>query len=240
MKSMDTNHSRRRLTELHGSGYEIADGQPNIIGWKIRDINNHRVGVVEDLLFDEEQQKVRYIIANLKDNFFDLDKRKVLIPIGIAELHESDDDVIIPSVSAWQLRALPTYQPNISDRDEQEVYTVFSMPSTYGTVLENSWKKPVNFYEHSSFNNENLYKKRSAPSNYTPSTRTEETQLAEHNRSLQDHEALAAGDRQSFATDQSMRQELSSDNEKLISRIKRMQAELGEIERDLRNDRLGR
>ena len=75
-----------RLRELRGSGYEIVDGEPDIIGWSIRDTSDRKLGVVHDLLFEPEQQKVRYIIANLKDNDFDLDRRKVLIPIGVAVL----------------------------------------------------------------------------------------------------------------------------------------------------------
>ena len=119
---MDTNTSTSMLRELNGSGYEIVDGQPNIIGWTIRDNFNYRIGEVDDLLFDPEQEKVRYIIANLRNNEFDLDKRKVLIPIGIAELHESNDDVVISSVSPWQLRALPTYGKRFTDNDEREIF----------------------------------------------------------------------------------------------------------------------
>ena len=56
---METNNSFSRLRELRGSGYEIVDGEPDIIGWSIRDTADRKLGVVHDLLFVPEQQKVR-------------------------------------------------------------------------------------------------------------------------------------------------------------------------------------
>ena len=252
---MDNTNSRAHLRELHGSGYEIVDGQPNIIGWTIKDVNNHRIGVVDDLLFDQDQQKVRYIIANLKDNHFDLDKRKVLIPIGIAELHETDDDVLVPQVSAWQLRALPTYTDRMTDRDEQEVYTVFSTPSasTQATGVSDTWQKPNNFYEHSYFDHDHMFNKRrkSGSSQQQPiqrSVRRREgfvesdtsTGRAGSNdfassRHSQESHAMAASDYSGSGSDDS-RYRNDQSNEKLLTKIKRMQSELDEIERDLRNN----
>ncbi len=253
---MESNTTRSRLRELHGSGYEIADGQPNVIGWRIRDMDNHRVGVVDDLLFDEDQEKVRYIIANLKDNHFDLDKRKVLIPIGIAELHETDDDVIVPSVSAWQLRALPTYSGSITDYDEHEVYSVFSAPAATTPVpfRSTSWHKPQNFYEHSNFNQENMYRhrklgemrdkpsgsafrKREGADLYSESGRSA-TGYTNERSPLYESDALAASHRSTGDIGRTnMTSANEEQNENLINKIKRVQAELNELERDLRENR---
>lgn len=249
---MENTSSRNRLRELHGSGYEIADGQPNIIGWTIKDNNNHRVGVVDDLLFDEDQQKVRYIIANLKDNHFDLDKRKVIIPIGIAELHETNDDVIVPSVAAWQLRALPSYTGGISDYDEHEVYTVFSAQS--GSSMQTSpsgYQKPQNFYEHSSFNYDNMYKRRSGMMKDKPMENQFRRREGIENfgsdsigrgesdsRTMREPQMFAASHRNNDDhEDVNTREQRSQANERLIGKIKKMQSELDEIERDLRNNR---
>ena len=254
---MDSNNTRSRLRELHGSGYEIVDGQPNIIGWRIRDMNNHRIGVVDDLLFDADQEKVRYIIANLKDNHFDLDKRKVLIPIGIAELHETDDDVIVPSVSAWQLRALPTYNGSITDYDEHEVYSVFSAPASTGSSVpfrSTTWQKPQNFYEHSNFNQENMYRNRKIgemrdkPSGGTFKKRDNADLFTESGRSpagytserssTYESDAVAASHRTTGDVDRSNMSSTSNDpNDNLINKIKKVQAELNELERDLRENR---
>src|SRR5688572_19015698 len=110
--SKDNNN--RRLEELKGSDYKIVDEQPDIKGWSLYDAQHHKLGEVDDLLFDPAARKVRYIIADLDGNDLDIEEKEVLIPIGIAELHESEDEVILPNVTASQLSALPEYN---DDRD---------------------------------------------------------------------------------------------------------------------------
>jgi hypothetical protein len=246
---MESNTSRSRLRELHGSGYEIAEGQPNIIGWQIRDRANHRIGVVDDLLFDEELQKVRYIIANLKDNHFDLDRRRVLIPIGIAQLHDKDDDVIVPSVSSWQLRALPTYNNKLTDYDEHEIYSVFSNASASDSIVERNWQKPQNFYEHSSYNQDNMFNSRRSgtlkdqPASTSFRRRPGDTGFSsrgastENTRSLHETDSIAASHRNSLMSDPDNDDMRHSKEETLLSKISRVRSELDEIERDLRNSR---
>src|SRR3954469_10855400 len=104
---MANNNKNYHLQELGGSDFEIADGQPNIKGWDVKDESGKKIGEVDELLFDPQSQKVRYLVVDLSGNDFDLDKRDVLVPIGIAELHDEDDDVILPGISATQLNALP-------------------------------------------------------------------------------------------------------------------------------------
>lgn len=253
---MENNTTPSRLRELHGSGYEIVDGQPNIIGWKIRDIADHRIGVVDDLLFDEDQQKVRYMIANLKDNIFDLDKRKVLIPIGIAQLHETEDEVVVPTVAAWQLRALPTYNKNITDYEEQEVYTVFSTPASASQPTSTNWQKPQNFYEQPSFDHDNMYKRRRSgemkdkpinrsfklrdrdtTSDYESTTRSGSDEIGRSG--AYERQQMAASNPQPLRTDNDdiQRSNDAQGNEKLLSKIRRMQSELDGIERELRSNR---
>src|SRR5215217_8214949 len=106
----DNNSRNRRLQELRGSDYEIADGEPDIRGWDVKDASGRRIGEVDDLIFDVQSQKVRYMVVDLDDNELDLDDdREVLVPIGLAKLDDDDDDVILNNVTADQLRALPDY-----------------------------------------------------------------------------------------------------------------------------------
>jgi len=81
------------LEELSGSDYQIVEGEPNITGWDVIDMQGQKIGEVEDVLFDPQSREVRYIIVDLEENELDLDvDKKVLVPIGIAELVEEDDD----------------------------------------------------------------------------------------------------------------------------------------------------
>src|SRR5687768_1026479 len=103
---MDTNENyndNSRLQELGGSNFKIAEGEPNIKGWTVKDAQGRTIGEVDELLFDPQTRKVRYLVLDLEGNVFDLEPRDVLVPIGLAELHESDDDVLLPNVTAAQL-----------------------------------------------------------------------------------------------------------------------------------------
>lgn len=149
---MEDRNNAYHLQELDGSDYKIAENQPDIDGWSIYDERHQKVGKVHDMLFDPQSQKVRYIIANLKNNELNLDSRTVLVPIGIAQLHEQDDDVILSGVTAEQLRALPEYRKDgLTKFDEAAVLGVFSGSKS----LEYS----DDFYQHQHFSDENFYRR---------------------------------------------------------------------------------
>jgi hypothetical protein len=161
-----------RLEELKGSGYEVIDGQPDIIGWDIKTRSGKKAGVVKDLLFDVDLHKVRYIVADLGKNELDLDgNRKVLIPIGIAELytkssrrrHEMDpafttydplndgNVVYIPSISSKQLDALPLYEKGRLSRHTEIAIRNILIPVDRTDRVEDE------FYRHDHFNEDRFY-----------------------------------------------------------------------------------
>jgi uncharacterized protein (TIGR02271 family) len=161
---MANNNKNYHLQELGGSDFEIADGQPNIKGWDVKDENGKKIGEVDELLFDPQSQKVRYLVVDLSGNDFDLDKRDVLVPIGIAELHDEDDDVILPGVSATQLSALPDYDKDELGPDvEGRVRSAFAGLGSMGLAGAAVAGSPVaarddDFYSHEHFNEDRLYK----------------------------------------------------------------------------------
>jgi sporulation protein YlmC with PRC-barrel domain len=153
----------RRLQELGRSDFEIVDGQPDIRGWDVKTADGKEIGEVDELILDAQARKVRYMIVDLDDDALDLDgDRKVLIPIGLAELHEKDDDVLIPNVSLDQLRQLPAYDAdNFDAAYEQSVCTVFgrtALTDDTATTDDASW------YQHEHFNDQKLYQRRLPPS----------------------------------------------------------------------------
>jgi hypothetical protein len=169
---MATQEITTQLEELHGSGFEIKDGQPNITGWDIMTRSGKKAGTVDDLLFDPEVGKVRYIIADLDKNELDLDDdRRVLIPIGIAELYtkskkrrapldpaihaydpaEHGNIVFIPTVSAQQLDALPLYEKGRLSR-----HTEIAIRKTLEPTDRNE-RDEDEFYRHPHFNEDSFY-----------------------------------------------------------------------------------
>jgi sporulation protein YlmC with PRC-barrel domain len=152
-------NSNNRLQRLKGSDYEVKDGYTDIHGWDVKDSSGRTIGEVDDLLFDPTSRKVRYMVVDLDDNDFDLEERDVLIPIGAAQLHEKDDDVIIPNITAEQLRSLPEYdEDNFSQEHEHSIRGVFAGLGLAGAT--SAAASGTDFYEHDHFNEDNLYRNR--------------------------------------------------------------------------------
>lgn len=161
---MASNKPTTRLRELHGSGYEIKKGQSDIRGWDVRDDNGRKFGKVHELIFDIRASKVRYMVVNIIDTKdLELEKRTVLVPIGLAVLDASDDDVILSSVTPFQLRALPRYdKTNLGAKAERDISHVFGRATSGSSSTANSVEEDVDnsFYEHEHFNEDNMQKNR--------------------------------------------------------------------------------
>lgn len=156
---MDT-MKHRRLQELDHSDFEIVKGEPDIRGWDVKNSTGEKIGEVEDLIVDAQQKKVRYMVVDLDDNELKLDHRKVLVPIGMAELDEKEDDVILPQVQAEHFRNLPAYK-----RDELTPDIERQICSTFGRSGDDIKSSDVgehhaDFYKHDYFNDDNLYRHR--------------------------------------------------------------------------------
>lgn len=53
------------LVHLEGSGYKVADGDPDVRGWEVIGSDGRRIGEVDDLLVDTAAMKVRYLEVRL-------------------------------------------------------------------------------------------------------------------------------------------------------------------------------
>ena len=144
--------ANRNLKELHGSGFEISHDEPDIRGWKVRNMENKVIGKVSDLLFDISSRKVRYMVIKLDGKPLNLISRDLLIPIGFAELHEKEDFVLLPDVTAGHLASLPDYKKGkVTVETERAIRTVFS-------GIENDYPlEGEEFYDHDHFNEDRMY-----------------------------------------------------------------------------------
>ncbi|HEY0175247.1 MAG TPA: PRC-barrel domain-containing protein, partial [Pedobacter sp.] len=133
---------------LSTSNFEIKDGQPDIILWKVLNSARQYLGTVSELLFDEEEQKVRYLVLNLKGNIWKIEERDVLIPIGVAELDAVHDIVILPNITAQQLTVLPDYikgKAIISANSELYGHKDFDESSLYARRQPGSYDDHIPF-----------------------------------------------------------------------------------------------
>jgi len=135
-------------------------GEPDIRGWDVKNSRGQKLGEVEELIIDAEQKKVRYMVVDLSKNELKIHDRKVLLPIGLAELHKNDDDVIVPNVTAEHLVALPLYDKNNLRPDtERKICQTLGRKTETASVLEGEKLNPE-FYRHDYYNDDNLYKHR--------------------------------------------------------------------------------
>lgn len=151
------------LEELKSSHYyEIADDQPDITNWNIMDETGKKLGEVKDLLFDKEDEKVRYIVTNLKDGIME-ENRRVLIPIGKASLNKDDKRVVVPQVTRGKLTGLPEYSKteDMTAEDERAIRRIFS--SEHTTEDTGTYDKRA-FYEHEDFDEDKFYEGEGAKS----------------------------------------------------------------------------
>src|SRR5688572_10102832 len=89
--------------------FKVAEGDPDIRGWDVTTQQGDRVGEVHELLVDTQAMKVRYIAVDLDERVAESD-RKVLVPIGAAQLDDDDDRVLVVGISAEQFATLPEYR----------------------------------------------------------------------------------------------------------------------------------
>jgi uncharacterized protein (TIGR02271 family) len=111
----------------------VADGQPDIRGWKVSSADGKEIGKVEELLVDRSAMKVRYLDVDLDNSMVAGGGRHVTIPVTSARLDTRSDRVIVSGMQADDCARLPEYRAGAFNDTSYEstVNTAFaSRPST--------------------------------------------------------------------------------------------------------------
>ncbi len=140
--------------------YEIADGEPDIVGWDVCASNGEKIGDVEDLLVDSATMRVRYLEVKLETDLVpNNDRRHCLIPIGSARLDDDQDNVLV-SMESERLLALPPYVRGALSRGyEQSVVDGFARPG--GRVVSTNDDSERDFYDDDdNFNDRRMFETR--------------------------------------------------------------------------------
>lgn len=158
----ETKLTNTRLQKLSGSDFEMMDGDPDIKGWDVKESNGRNIGEVEDLLFDIQSRKIRYLVLDLDFDEIDIDieDRKVLVPVGVATLHKDEDEVILSGVSIDQLRVSPEYDEDNFDLEvENNMRNVYGNSGTNERPLAND-RDIDDYYNEDYFDDTRLYRNR--------------------------------------------------------------------------------
>lgn len=140
------------LEELSKSIYQLTDGKADIKGWPVRNEAGDPVGKVRDLLFDPEQNAIRYVIVELADMGEDLEEKAVLIPIGLVNLGEGKKEVILPDIHHDQFRAMPRYIiGEVTPELENQIRSIIGSPAALRMEDEIVEIDRANFYRHHHF-----------------------------------------------------------------------------------------
>ena len=134
--------------------YRVADDDPDIRGWRVRDANGDTIGTVHDLIAEMDTRQVRYLDLALED----VDgERHVAVPIGLARLHDDSNVVALDAVSRETLLALPPFDHKAFSRDHE-----CELLGQLQGLAEPAADTP-RFYEHAVFRTQGFWGARRAP-----------------------------------------------------------------------------
>jgi photosynthetic reaction center H subunit len=110
--------------------FKVAEGDPDVRGWKVISRDGREIGEVHDLLVDTAAMRVRYLDVDLDHDLLRSvpnlpgtsgpvlgRDHHVLIPIGYAHLDEDHDRIHMEHMDSDDVAVLPTYDHNAFNRE---------------------------------------------------------------------------------------------------------------------------
>ena len=123
---MKKEESKNHLQKFSDGGFKMANDEPNVIGWNVTSEKGIILGAVGDLFFDNQSKMVRYLEIWARRSDEEMSTFPTLIPIGIIQLNEKNQEVIIPGLTTQKTRSLPEYnREEISIEYENKVRASF-------------------------------------------------------------------------------------------------------------------
>jgi len=115
----DTMASGGLIPLSEAKGWHVRKGNPHVHGWDVVASGGTEVGEVDDLLVDLQAEKARYLIVTLDDEVAGVKHRQVAVPLGVAQIDQRNEKVVLSQVTAEQLVSLPSYQKDRFTRDTE-------------------------------------------------------------------------------------------------------------------------
>ena len=142
--------------------FEVAEGYPDIRGWRVASADGQEVGKVHDLLIDVDHMRTRYLDVRLtKELASSPGDRNVLVPIGTAEVVEGKDVVRVP-LTAERFGLLPVYEHRLTRTHELEVRRHFSLGEAAAAAVTGTTAAAAtnNFYDDEGYDDRRFFGKR--------------------------------------------------------------------------------
>jgi len=178
--------------------FEVAQGYPDVRGWKVMSSDGQEVGKVHELLIDVDNLRTRYLDVRLTSELAATPgDRDVLVPIGTANVVDDQKLVRVP-LTAERFGLLPLYDHgHLSRTYEVEVRRHFSLAeaAAAGATGAAVGAAERGFYDDQGYDDRKFFGERRAPYTEVPGQyRSADRSAAERpvtDRELADREIAA-------------------------------------------------
>ena len=138
--------------------FEVAEGYPDIRGWRVDAAGGAEVGKVHELLVDVDTMRTRYLDVRLTPELSASPAhRDVLVPIGAAHIDEKADVVVVP-LSVERVGLLPPYDHVLTRAHEFEVRRHFSAGAAAAGAVAGR-----DFYDDANYDDRRFFGERHPP-----------------------------------------------------------------------------
>ncbi|MBW8771089.1 MAG: PRC-barrel domain-containing protein [Gemmatimonadetes bacterium] len=229
-RKIEPNEDGVRIAPLGAlDDFEVAQGYPDVRGWKVMSSDGQDVGKVHELLIDVDNLRTRYLDVRLTSELAATPgERDVLVPIGTANVVDDQKLVRVP-LTAERFGLLPLYDHgHLSRTYEVEVRRHFSLAEAAAATATGAAAGAAarGFYDDDGYDDRKFFgERRDARGDTVPGQYRERDRSAERpvtDRELADRELA---DRELTASDRADRERVERE------RADRERAE--RVERDL-------
>jgi hypothetical protein len=125
--------------------FEVAEGYPDVRGWRVDAADGTEIGKVHELLVDLDAMRTRYLDVRLTSEVAAApEDRDVLVPIGAASIEQGHDVIRIP-LTAERVGLLPPYtRGTVTREQEYEVRRHFTFGRAAGDVATGEAARAAN------------------------------------------------------------------------------------------------
>ncbi len=119
-----------KLRDYYADSSDVVDSESDIRNFDVYAQGDDKVGTVNDILVDEEEGRIRYLIV---DTGFWVFGKKVLMPIGMAQIDYTDRRINARSLSKEQVENLPDVDDSLQEIDydyEERVQGIYNPSAT--------------------------------------------------------------------------------------------------------------
>jgi uncharacterized protein (TIGR02271 family) len=112
----------RRLKDV--PQLELAEGSPDVCGWKVVDKAHHMLGKVDSLIVDEDTKDAEGLTP-IRYLGIQADGSVRMVPIGVTEINEGTHEIVLTRADMTDLDKLPAFQEEATAERDRGYFSRF-------------------------------------------------------------------------------------------------------------------